>query len=738
VDEAFVTATPAEVRALIASLWLDEDDGTMTVGRITLAPHQRTALTRILAAFEDFGGCLLCDVVGAGKTFVGAAIAARYPNSVIVAPAALRTMWTRAQELAEIDATFISTESLSRSRPSLPESGVLIVDEAHHFRNANTQRHERLSRLIRGREVLLMTATPVHNARLDIETLLGLFLGERARHLREAELGRLIVRREKNQVLGSAFIPTTSETQWMTIGDNPAVVEAILSLPPPVPAREAGEAQFLVAHGLLRQWCSSQAALAAALRRRLTRGVALEASLESGHRPSEHELRSWIADDETVQLNFAGLFGSQELEWSTLIEAVRLHGNAIRALLLLLRKSADLDDARAERLSDIASRHPATQVIAFTSYEATARALYERLPSTMRAALVSSSGGRVAGGRISRAEILRQFDPQSLPAPAAERIDFLLTTDLLSEGVNLQRAGVVVHLDLPWTPARLEQRVGRVARMGSSHRSVAIYGLSPPATAEGALRTCTILLQKWRAASATIGATEAANFGGLVTDVRQRAATSRERIRDIVGSWRDHASPRPRDDQRARIAAVEADEDGFLALLESVADVKLVGAIGAQISEAPRELERLLLASSSAECVSTRDLAQRTITQLEEWIRSQAASDSAGLTSSAFLRIRRRSMRKLDALALRIPSHSRSSRRELLESARTALISSQCHADENEIERLTREGESIGDDEWLRRISTVNTTRKNERRGAMAYRIRAIIILCSTTPPPSS
>ena len=45
----------------------------------------------------------------------------------------------------------------------------------------------------------------------------------------------------------------------------------------------------------------------------------------------------------------------------------------------------------------------------------------------------------------------------------------LLTTDLASEGVNLQDASVVVHLDLPWTAARLEQRVGRVARLASAH-----------------------------------------------------------------------------------------------------------------------------------------------------------------------------------------------------------------------------------------------------------------------------
>ena len=646
-------------------------------------------------------------------------------------------MWTRAQELAEIDATFISTESLSRSAPSLLEGGVLIVDEAHHFRNVNTQRHERLSRLVKGRDVLLMTATPVHNARLDIETLIGLFLGEKSRHLGEAELGRLIVRREKNQVLGSAFIPTTSETQWMTIADNPAVVEAILSLPSPVPAREAGEAKGLVAYGLLRQWSSSQAALVAALKRRLTRGVALEASLESGHHPSEDDLRSWIADDETVQLNFAGLFGSTEPDNSNLNEAVRLHGDAIRALLLLLRRSADPDDARAERLRDVASRHPAIQVIAFASYEATARALYERLPSTTRAALLSASGGRVAGGRISRAEILRQLDPQSLPVRAAERVDLLLTTDLLSEGVNLQRAGVVVHLDLPWTPARLEQRVGRVARIGSPHRSVAVYGLSPPATAERALRACAILLRKWRAAATAIGASEMASFDGVTPHAERRPVASRERVRDILASWRDRASIRSRDNARAIIAAVEAGENGFVAVVESEGDVRLLGSDGTRISEAPEELERLLIASSGTDCTLTPELAQHTIARLLAWMTSQAAANAAGLGSSDFLRTRRRSMRKLDGIALRIPNHARSSRRELLESARATLVSSHCLADENEIERLAT-GESISDEEWLRRVSAVSTARNSERRDAVNYRIRAIIILCSTTPPPSS
>src|SRR5262249_4823210 len=48
----------------------------------------------------------------------------------------------------------------------------------------------------------------------------------------------------------------------------------------------------------------------------------------------------------------------------------------------------------------------------------------------------------------------------------------LLATDLLSEGLNLQDASRVVHYDLPWTPARLAQRVGRMDRLASPHPHV--------------------------------------------------------------------------------------------------------------------------------------------------------------------------------------------------------------------------------------------------------------------------
>src|SRR6185295_10879772 len=107
---------------------------------------------------------------------------------------------------------------------------------------------------------------------------------------------------------------------------------------------------------------------------------------------------------------------------------------------------------------DIRRTHPSVPIVAFSQYATTVAGLFRVMRRRPHIAMLTGNGARVAGGSITRHEAISRFAPRASGAPAAreaERIDLLLTTDLLSEGVNLQDAGVVVHLDLPWTPARL-------------------------------------------------------------------------------------------------------------------------------------------------------------------------------------------------------------------------------------------------------------------------------------------
>src|SRR4029079_3469477 len=139
--------------------------------------------------------------------------------------------------------------------------------------------------------------------------------------------------------------------------------------------------------------------------------------------------------------------------------------------------------------------------IAFCQYAETVAVLRSQMLRDPGVATLTASGARVAGGRITCEHALAQFSPHpTTRVRDAERIELLITTDLLSEGLNLQEASVIVHLDLPWNPARLDQRVGRALRLGSTHPAVTVYAIAPPTSAERLLRIESRLKEKLRIA----------------------------------------------------------------------------------------------------------------------------------------------------------------------------------------------------------------------------------------------
>jgi DNA or RNA helicases of superfamily II len=344
---------------MIAARMLDQVEADRQVGAVTLAPHQISAVARIGAAFEEFGGALLFDAVGVGKTYIGAAVAGKASDALVVAPATLRSMWKDAAQRADLKLSFVSTESLSVTEPRSGSWDIVVVDEAHHFRNPNTKRHRRLAEIVRGRRALLMSATPIHNSRNDLVSVASLFLGARAGRLSDSELGRLIIRRDREEAGISAQFPVEESTEWITGSDRPEIVDAIRALPPPLPLRDAGEATELISRGLVRQWASSEHALAAALRRRLLSAVAMESSLESGRHPSRAELESWLVGDEGVQLGFAELLSPiADAEVGDLLAAVRQHSASLRSLLELLGRTYSMDAERAQQSAAFAGATP--------------------------------------------------------------------------------------------------------------------------------------------------------------------------------------------------------------------------------------------------------------------------------------------------------------------------------------------------------------------------------------------
>ena len=74
---------------------------------------------------------------------------------------------------------------------------------------------------------------------------------------------------------------------------------------------------------------------------------------------------------------------------------------------------------------------------------------------------------------------------QNLPNPDAPSARIMLATDAAGEGINLQFAWLMVNFDVPWNPARLEQRMGRLHRFGQRHDEVRIFNFIADKTREG-------------------------------------------------------------------------------------------------------------------------------------------------------------------------------------------------------------------------------------------------------------
>ena len=131
------------------------------------------------------------------------------------------------------------------------------------------------------------------------------------------------------------------------------------------------------------------------------------------------------------------------------------------------------------------------KALVFTSFADTARYLYDHLEGWARgelgariALVTGGDGNRSGAGSAKFFDILARFAPraqQAGPGGGGDEIDILIATDCLSEGQNLQDCDLVVNYDIHWNPVRLMQRFGRIDRLGSRNRQVAMTNFWPTA-----------------------------------------------------------------------------------------------------------------------------------------------------------------------------------------------------------------------------------------------------------------
>ena len=680
-------------RALFADA-AARDDPAASLGSVVLRPDQLETVRRVSHHLRRDGGCLLADDVGTGKTYVALAVARDWKRPLVVVPASLRTTWLQAAWRADVEVRLVSHESLSRGHaPAGPFDGI-IVDESHRFR-ATSRRYDELARLAAHSPLLMLSATPVQNHERELAAQLALFFGETAFGLDGDALARWVVRSSAAVELP---MPVVAAPRWIALdGDDAAVLRAILALPPPPRAADAGDGGALVQLSLVRAWASSRAALVDAIRRRRRTLAAIEQCHGEGRLPTRGELRSWQGGD-GVQLGFPTLLASTTVSgkhMAAMAASIGAERDALDLLVRMIERGGDPDLARVKALRALRAAHAGESIVAFSESASTVRAYWSALRSDAGVGMLTASEGRIASGRIARDALLALFAPRAQGAstpPAHERVTLLLATDLLSEGVNLQDASVVVHLDLPWNPARLAQRLGRIRRPGGAHE-VASHLMSPPANAALLLRVESRLRAKLRRAERSIGrslpvlpvlgaarddaftvstgASSRAGSPGL------SAAELRGEIARRLATWRctDTRARRAHDPRKQPVvAAAHAGSAGWIALLDDGRVVALVHADGgvSQPDEAPEcVLSALERASGAPRCapLTERDAA---LAELDGWLALDWTHRSCGL-AAADSPLRRRALRALGEALQRSPRHRRAETLDRATRVRQAL-----------------------------------------------------------------
>lgn len=709
------------------------------LGSMILREDQRRTAARVAAALARDGGCLLADDVGRGKTYVALAVARAWHRRLFLVPASLKAMWADAMRRTGVDGTLVSHEALSRGHVPDFEADGIVVDESHRFRSPSSLRYAALTRIAAHTPVLLLSATPLQNGPHDLAAQIALFRGGGTFRLSPGDLARYLVRAAGDE---ESLFPALAPPVWIdTAADDGAVLQTILALPPPARPLDGGDGGVLRTISLIRAWASSRAALLAALRRRRQVAVALEQSLAEGSVPTRRELRSWQSVGADVQLGFASLLVKQRVgaaDVSVLRAAVDAELSALATLQRMV-ETRDPDLARVAALRDVRAAHPNARVLAFSEFASTVRAYFREMRSDPGVGLLTARDARIASGRLPRDALLARFAPraQGSAEPARrERVTLLLTTDLLSEGVNLQDANVVVHLDLPWNPMRLAQRIGRVRRPQGAP-IVHGYLLAPPAPAEVLLSVEARLRGKLAQAEQVVGrmidlvpalALDRSAMSPGARDARSRLANAAAvgDFQERVTAWR---RPSGRGSRRKQIlvAAARGRRHGWLAALD---DGRLLASLDGREPDAFSSLPQMgVLAEQSGRPLQP-DEAASVLREISAWLEREQVEHSCGVVASPSV-IVATIERVIARIVRRAPRHERAARARIAATLREALQATRSLGAEQELLDLLRELplSSIGDWRWLDEALAIAIRSGSRHSDEGLPRVAAVIVV---------
>lgn len=454
---------------------------------VPLFPHQTLGARRLIALLGTVGGALLLDEVGMGKSFTAATVlreaALTGDAGAVLAPRPLVGTWRATLARFGSDATVGSHDTAGDFPSSGPHPSLLVVDEAHRFRNPQTRRYARLAAASAGRRLLLVTATPLCNRLDDLHVLVRLAAADDA--LSRWGIASIDLAFERNdlpvvrEILALLAVRRSAAAEALTfpgavrkvvrfdLGSGAAAVaRGVRELTVPLLAR--GQGPELLRRHFWRRYESSPEAFRESMRRQARFYRRAREKLLAGFSLTRRDFGLLFdsEDDFYQELLFPQIFLERKDGDPAFID----HELArIEALTALSKRGEPDKVASLTRLVEDASLRPA---LVFTCAVATALQIHAVLSRSIRAGLATS---RVVTDALGEASTLERL----LVELRARRLDVLVLTDLAAEGLDLQAAAAIVHFDLPWTAVKVRQRSGRAIRIGQVRPEIPVIYFLP-------------------------------------------------------------------------------------------------------------------------------------------------------------------------------------------------------------------------------------------------------------------
>ena len=563
------------LRALLELYKDDLDDDVPLSDFYSLTSFQRDGVSRAKRILDRYGGVLYADGVGMGKTEIGVQFIREHTRDLghhvlVISPAQLRDrLWEQRLTQENLPGHVVSYQQLAQDNQLSPNGGrrvlrvnkdvyrLIIIDEAHTYRNVDNTWYAALDKLMGGtpKKLLLLTATPVNNSLWDLHNLFllfgrhdGAFNSEplripslrkffaeagasKSKQFSEAKLFPLIdaltVRRDrtfiKERYLNERFAdgtlvkfpePKLHEYRYDLDSVYPDIVQSIYNgingltmaryrlSAYQLDKRSESASEYALAglmqSQLLKRFESSwYAALQTVNRMRQGIDVILHIIAEQGIVPPPEVIRDLVGDvqgDDTflsanlIEEALADVecgIPSERLDELFLAD-LKKDRESLVALAARLENLKCSLDPKLDTLKEVMLATPSQKVAIFTAFQDTAIYLKECIEN--QPDLLGNRKWTVVIGSGTSADVrtkeLERFCPKSVRdeegfRPDCGEVDVLISTDILSEGQNLQQAQAVLSYDMPWNPQRVVQRNGRIIRLRSSHSTAYLYTLLP-------------------------------------------------------------------------------------------------------------------------------------------------------------------------------------------------------------------------------------------------------------------